>query len=74
MNKTIIVSVLSLAVLIALVLIALTSIVIGQMAEKKWEKTVTLPSGEVILNMSGDWMRCMDSMEQSVGLNPLQTF
>jgi hypothetical protein len=26
-----------------------------QAAEKGWEKTVTLPSGEVILDMSGDW-------------------
>ena len=25
------------------------------MAEKGWKKTVTLPSGEVILDMSGEW-------------------
>jgi hypothetical protein len=36
-------------------LIAFISVAIAQMAEKGWEKTVTLPSGEVILDMSGEW-------------------
>ena len=27
----------------------------AQMAEKGWEKTITLPSGEVILDISGEW-------------------
>jgi hypothetical protein len=27
----------------------------AQMGGKTWEKTVTLPSGEVILDMSGEW-------------------
>ena len=27
----------------------------AQMAGKAWEKTVTLPSGEVILDISGEW-------------------
>jgi hypothetical protein len=36
-------------------LIAFISVAIAQTAEKGWEKTVTLPSGEVILDMSGEW-------------------
>ena len=27
----------------------------AEMAKEKWEKTITLPSGEVILDMSGEW-------------------
>jgi hypothetical protein len=27
----------------------------GQTQEKKWKKTVTLPNGEVILDISGEW-------------------
>ena len=36
----------------------------AQMAEKGWEKTVTLPSGEVILDMGGEW----DSLFELYGL------
>jgi len=36
-------------------LIAFASFAIAQMAGKGWEKTVTPPSGEVILDMSGEW-------------------
>jgi hypothetical protein len=36
----------------------------AQMAEKGWEKTVTLPSGEVILDMSGEW----DSLYEFYGI------
>ncbi len=36
-------------------LIAFASVAIAQMAKKVWEKIVTLPSGEVILDMSGEW-------------------
>jgi hypothetical protein len=36
-------------------LIAFTSISIAQMSEKGWEKTAKLPSGVVILDMSGEW-------------------
>ncbi len=32
-----------------------TLMVYSQMAGKGWEKTFTLPSGEVILDMSGEW-------------------
>jgi len=42
-------------VLILAFFIAFASVAIGQMAAKGWEKTVTLPSGEVILDMSGEW-------------------
>lgn len=27
----------------------------GQTEEKGWEKTITLPSGEVVLDMNGEW-------------------
>ena len=48
------------APLIAFVLlIVFASFVIAQMPEKPWHKTITLPSGEVILDMSGEWdMMC----------------
>ena len=36
----------------------------AQMAGKGWEKTVTLTSGEVILDMSGEW----DSLREHYGL------
>ena len=50
MNKTSIARVLSFVVLIAL-----SSFAIAQMTGKSWEKTVTLPNGEVILDISGEW-------------------
>ena len=42
-------------VLVFALLVAFGQVAIAQMAEKDWEKTVTLPSGEVILDMSGEW-------------------
>jgi len=42
-------------VLVFVLLIAFASFAIAQMAGKPWEKTVTLPSGEVILDMNGEW-------------------
>ena len=42
-------------VLVYAFLIVFTSVAIAQMAKKGWEKTVTLPNGEVILDMSGEW-------------------
>jgi len=35
--------------------VAFASIAIAQTSDKGWEKTVTLPNGEVILDMSGEW-------------------
>jgi hypothetical protein len=44
------------ATTLALVLsVAFVPISNAQMAKKGWEKTVTLPRGEVILDMSGEW-------------------
>ena len=43
------------SVLVLAVMIALASIAIAQVAKKGWKKTVTLSSGEVILDMSGEW-------------------
>ena len=42
-------------VLVFALLIAFASVAIAQMAKQKWEKTITLPSGEVILDMRGEW-------------------
>jgi len=42
-------------VLVIVLLIAFASVAIAQMSEKGWKKTVTLSSGEVILDMSGEW-------------------
>ena len=41
--------------LVFAILIALASISIAQTLRKDWEETATLPSGEVILDMSGEW-------------------
>jgi len=44
------------APLIAFVLlIVFASFVTAQISEKPWHKTITLKSGEVILDMSGEW-------------------
>jgi hypothetical protein len=40
-------------VLVFALFTAFVSVAIAQMAEKGWEKTVTLSSGEVILDMTG---------------------
>jgi len=42
-------------VLVFALLIAFASVAFAQMAKKGWEKTVTLPNGEVILDMSEEW-------------------
>jgi len=42
-----------LAVLVAIV--SFLCMVQAQTVEKRWKKTVTLPSGEVILDISGEW-------------------
>ena len=36
-------------------LIFFASFVIAQQEKKRWDKTVTLPSGEVVLDMRGEW-------------------
>ena len=41
--------------LVFVLLIPFASFAIAQMAGKPWEKTVTLPNGEVILDISGEW-------------------
>lgn len=42
-------------VLVFVLLVAFASFAIAQMAKKGWERTVTIPSGEMILDMSGEW-------------------
>jgi hypothetical protein len=42
-------------VLFFVLLISFASFSIAQTAKKDWEKTATLPSSEVILDMSGEW-------------------
>ncbi len=41
--------------LILALFITFASVAIAQMAAKGWEKTVTLSSGEVVLDISGEW-------------------
>jgi hypothetical protein len=43
------------SVIVFVLMITFASVCVSQMAEKGWEKTVTLPSGEVILEMNGEW-------------------
>ena len=46
----------SIAPVVALsLLIVFASVAIAEKAGEKWDKTVTLASGEVILDMSGEW-------------------
>ena len=42
-------------VLVFALLITFASVGVSQMADKGWKKTVTLSSGETILDMSGEW-------------------
>ncbi|RJR23325.1 MAG: hypothetical protein C4582_05520 [Desulfobacteraceae bacterium] len=44
-------------------LIVFASFVVAQQKEEGWEKTVTLQSGEVILDMSGEW----DMLQEGYG-------
>jgi hypothetical protein len=39
----------------AIAMIALFYTAQAQTEEKKWKKTITLPNGDVILNMNGEW-------------------
>jgi hypothetical protein len=45
------------------ILIVFASFVIAEQEEKGWEKTVTLQSGELILDMSGEW----DMLQEGYG-------
>ena len=45
-------------------LIAFISVAIAQKAEKGWKNIVTLPSGEVILDMTGEW----DQVDEGYGI------
>lgn len=43
------------SVIIFDLMITFASVCVSQMAEKGWEKTVTAPNGEVIMEMNGEW-------------------
>jgi hypothetical protein len=43
------------SVIVFVLMITFASVCVSQMAEKGWEKTVTAPNGEVILEMNGEW-------------------
>ena len=58
------------SVLVFVLLVAFASVAIAQKAEKDWEKTVTLPSGEVILDMSGEWDVVCEYYGRCSGLKP----
>jgi hypothetical protein len=45
-------------------LVTFVSIGVSQMAEKGWEKTITLSNGEAILDMRGEW----DDMGEGYGI------
>ena len=47
-------------VLVFALLAAFSSLAYAQMAEKERKKTVTLPSGEVIYDLNGEWAACME--------------
>jgi hypothetical protein len=43
----------------------------AQMGGKTWEKTVTLPNGEVILDMSGEWDSLMEFYGRMIVIPPV---
>jgi hypothetical protein len=43
------------SILLILLVVMISLVAYAQKRGKKWEKTVTIPSGEVILDMSGEW-------------------
>jgi hypothetical protein len=51
-------------VTIFILLVSFASVTIAQMSAKGWDKTVTLQSGEVILDMNGEW----DDMSEGYGI------
>jgi hypothetical protein len=55
------------SVIVFVFMITFASVCVSQMAEKEWEKTVTLSSGEVILDMNGEW----DSLHKFPGMKGL---
>jgi len=61
-------------VIIFIVSVVFTSMHCARMAGKGWEKTVTLPSGKVILDMSGEWDALIELLERYkwTGLKPEQ--
>jgi hypothetical protein len=67
MKKTSIATVLSVSLLIVF-----ASVPIAQNAEKGWKKTVTLPSGEVILDMSGEWDNHIEFYGTLISIQPIQ--
>jgi len=47
-----------------IVSVVFTSMHCARMAGKGWEKTLTLPSGEVILDMRGEWDALIELLER----------
>ena len=45
----------SLVLIVAITMIAFCYTAQAQTGEKKWKKTITLPNGDVILDMNGEW-------------------
>ena len=43
------------SILLAVLIVSFLCMVQAQTEEKKWKKTVTLPNGEVILDINGEW-------------------
>jgi hypothetical protein len=52
-------------------LFAFGSVTIAQMVKKGWEKTVTLPSDEVVLDMSGEWDSLFEFYGVFNGIQPV---
>ena len=59
-------------VIVFVLLITFASIGVSQMAEKGWKKTVTLSSGEVILDMSGEWDNHIEFYGSISWVEPIQ--
>ena len=51
---------LQIPVTILILSVAFASVTFAQMSEKGWNKTITLSSGEVILDMNGEWATAVE--------------
>jgi hypothetical protein len=51
---------------VLVIMVSCLYVVHAQMAGKGWKKTITLPSGEVILDMSGEWDAYVENYGPSV--------
>ena len=58
--------------IVAIAMIAFFYTAQAQTGEKKWKKTITLPNGDVILNMNGEWDVYVSYLRPAAGYQGLE--